>query len=57
MSAVASKYIVKAEIELPMHRNRLRLLQQKIDALGLEVKFEHLLSEFDSAFRSSLPPK
>jgi len=38
MSAVASKYITKAEIDLPMHRNRLRELQQRIDALGLEVK-------------------
>jgi len=38
MSAVASKYITKAEIDLPMHRDRLRELQQKIDALGLEVK-------------------
>lgn len=47
MSAVASKYISKAEIDLPMHRLGLRNLHQKLDALCLEVKC--------SAFQCELP--
>eukprot|EP00752_Nemacystus_decipiens_P002071 g1982.t1 len=40
MLAAASKYISKAEVDLPMHRIGLRSLQKKMDALSLEDPYE-----------------
>lgn len=55
-SAEVTRYIEKAEVDLPMHKDGLRRLQEEIDALVHEVRCAATQNERTKEFHASTVP-